>query len=58
MKVSLRARDRVDVSAIAKQLGGGGHAKAAGCTIRGSLQDAKGKVWLALGEALGVNSNE
>ncbi|GED29062.1 DHH family phosphoesterase [Brevibacillus centrosporus] len=58
VKVSLRARDRVDVSAIAKQLGGGGHAKAAGCTIRGSLQDAKGKVWLALGEALGVNSNE
>ncbi|MFD2371344.1 bifunctional oligoribonuclease/PAP phosphatase NrnA [Brevibacillus sp. GCM10020057] len=58
VKVSMRARDRVDVSAIAKELGGGGHAKAAGCTIRGSLQEAKEKLRLALDRALGVSSNE
>lgn len=58
VKVSMRARDRVDVSAVAKQLGGGGHAKAAGCTVRGSLPEAQDIVWRALGEALGVNSHE
>ncbi|QRG65449.1 DHH family phosphoesterase [Brevibacillus choshinensis] len=58
VKVSMRARDRVDVSAIAKRLGGGGHAKAAGCTIRGTLQEAKETVRLVLEEALGVSSNE
>ncbi|MED4750171.1 bifunctional oligoribonuclease/PAP phosphatase NrnA [Brevibacillus choshinensis] len=58
VKVSMRARDRVNVSTIAKKLGGGGHAKAAGCTIRGSLQQAKETVRLVLEEALGVNSNE
>lgn len=58
VKVSMRARERVDVAVIAKQLGGGGHAKAAGCTQRGSLADVQAKVWRALGEALGVKGNE
>ncbi|WP_103105991.1 DHH family phosphoesterase [Brevibacillus reuszeri] len=58
VKVSMRARDRVDVSLVAKQLGGGGHAKAAGCTIRGSLADVKQKVSHVLEEAVGVKSDE
>ncbi|MGI6185594.1 bifunctional oligoribonuclease/PAP phosphatase NrnA [Brevibacillus sp. MCWH] len=58
VKVSLRARSRVDVSEIAKQLGGGGHAKAAGCTLRGTLAEAQERVWNALGQALGVNADE
>jgi phosphoesterase RecJ-like protein len=58
VKVSLRARDRVDVSAIAKELGGGGHAKAAGCTMRGTLPEVQAKVWQVLGEALGVSMDE
>ncbi|MGG1661370.1 DHH family phosphoesterase [Brevibacillus sp. NRS-1366] len=58
VKVSMRARDRVDVSVIAKQLGGGGHAKAAGCTIRGSLPEVKQKVSLVLEEAVGVKTDE
>lgn len=36
-KVSLRSDDRVDVSAIAMQYGGGGHKKAAGLEMQGSF---------------------
>lgn len=32
-KVSFRSRQAVDVSELAKEFGGGGHARAAGCTI-------------------------
>ena len=38
-KVSLRSKDRVDVSVIAKYFGGGGHAKAAGFTMKGKVHD-------------------
>ncbi len=39
VKVSLRSREIVDVSEIALSFGGGGHVRAAGCEISGSLQD-------------------
>lgn len=38
-KVSMRSNTFVDVSRIAVYFGGGGHVKAAGCTMRGSLHD-------------------
>ena len=38
-KVSLRAKNYLDVSRIAKYFGGGGHKKAAGCTMSGSVHD-------------------
>ena len=38
-KVSMRSNNFVDVSRIAVYFGGGGHVKAAGCTMRGSLHD-------------------
>ena len=38
-KVSLRSNNDVDVSKIAVAFGGGGHVKAAGCTMTGSLHD-------------------
>ena len=34
-KVSLRTNSRLDVSRIAMAFGGGGHVKAAGCTMKG-----------------------
>lgn len=37
IKVSLRAKSWGNVAEIASQFGGGGHTKAAGCTIHGSL---------------------
>lgn len=38
-KVSLRSREKVDVSEIASYFGGGGHVRAAGCTMQGSVYD-------------------
>lgn len=41
IKVGLRAKTYGDVSAIAQSFGGGGHKKAAGCTLNTTLQEAK-----------------
>ncbi len=38
-KVSLRSRAPLDVSTLAALFGGGGHARAAGCTLHGSIDD-------------------
>ena len=38
-KVSLRSKREVDVSVIAGYFGGGGHVRAAGCTMPGSIYD-------------------
>ena len=38
-KVSLRSREVIDVSEIAAFFGGGGHVRAAGCTMQGSVYD-------------------
>lgn len=38
-KVSMRSRYLVDVSRIAAFFGGGGHVRAAGCTMSGSIHD-------------------
>lgn len=44
VKVSFRSKEYVDVSALAQSFGGGGHMRAAGCTIQGSLEEAKRQV--------------
>jgi bifunctional oligoribonuclease and PAP phosphatase NrnA len=41
MRISMRSRPEVDVSAIATALDGGGHRQAAGCTIPGPYQAAQ-----------------
>jgi phosphoesterase RecJ-like protein len=41
VKVSFRSRGNCDVNRIAHHFGGGGHKKAAGCTLKGSLQSAE-----------------
>ncbi len=38
-RVSLRSSDRIDVSVIAAYFGGGGHMRAAGCTMQGQVHD-------------------
>ena len=38
-KVSLRSNGIVDVSQIASYFGGGGHVRAAGCDLAGSMYD-------------------
>ena len=52
-KVSLRSRENADVSAIAQQFGGGGHARAAGCAFETTLEDAEKKIVWACAKALG-----
>ena len=39
-RVSLRSRGKVDVNAIARKFGGGGHQNASGCTIEKSLGES------------------
>ena len=49
VKVSLRAKTRrFDVSAVAKEFQGGGHAAAAGGTVRGTLDEATQQVFQRL----------
>ena len=38
-KVSMRSNQYVDVSRVAAFFGGGGHVRAAGCTMNGSMYD-------------------
>lgn len=51
-RVSLRSRQLVDVGAIATRLGGGGHARASGCTVDGDLDAAREKIIEAVARAL------
>lgn len=39
-RVSLRSNGNIDVSRVAKMLGGGGHVRASGCTLNGTAHDA------------------
>ncbi len=43
-KVSLRSKDYADVAEIASHFGGGGHIRASGCKIQGSLEEVKTKI--------------
>lgn len=52
VKVSLRSKDRVDVAELARGMGGGGHARAAGVRIRASMDEAKRMMLEAVGKAL------
>jgi phosphoesterase RecJ-like protein len=51
VRVSLRSHGAVDVAGLAKAFGGGGHRNAAGCTIRGGIEEAKARL-LEAAEAL------
>ncbi|MBP2017660.1 phosphoesterase RecJ-like protein [Symbiobacterium terraclitae] len=48
VRVSLRSRKTADVGAVAKGFGGGGHARAAGCTLYTGLDEAVGQVLAAV----------
>lgn len=44
LKISLRSNDYVNVSDVAILFGGGGHPRAAGCTVSGEIEQAKEKI--------------
>ena len=48
VRVSLRSRKTADVGVVAKGFGGGGHARAAGCTLYTSLDEAVDQVVAAV----------
>jgi phosphoesterase RecJ-like protein len=43
-KVSMRSKGGIDVAQVAHQFNGGGHQRAAGCTIEGSITEVKNKL--------------
>ena len=53
-RVSMRSKN-VDVSKIAHKLGGGGHVRAAGCSIAAPFEEAKMIIIHAIGEALNAH---
>jgi phosphoesterase RecJ-like protein len=52
VKVSFRARNRVDVGKLAEQFGGGGHRLASGAIVHTSLEDARQLVLAAVEKML------
>jgi bifunctional oligoribonuclease and PAP phosphatase NrnA len=40
-RVSLRSKGEIDIGAVAKEYGGGGHKNAAGCTVRGNIDELR-----------------
>ncbi len=51
-KASLRTLEPINASEICKILGGGGHARAAGCQLEGTLEEVKASILSAIGEYL------
>ncbi len=54
-KVSMRSASDIDVSAICAKFGGGGHVKAAGCSLEGSLDDVKLRLLSGIAPAMGFD---
>jgi len=40
-RVSMRSKSEIDIGAVAKQFGGGGHKNAAGCTVSGPIDELR-----------------
>ena len=51
-KVSMRSKGEVDVAELTKSFGGGGHRNAAGCSLKGSLEEVKATIIKAVRAAL------
>lgn len=51
-RVSMRSKGDIDVNAVAKRYGGGGHKNASGCTVHGGYAEARAAVVAALTEAI------
>jgi phosphoesterase RecJ-like protein len=57
VRVSIRSKsDKVDVSAICQQFGGGGHKLAAGARVRGTLDEVEQKILKAICDVIDCNA--
>ena len=52
-KISLRTSEKIDACSICSKFGGGGHIRASGCFIQGSLEEAEKQILSAAETALG-----
>ena len=52
IKVSFRSNDGVDVNRLARYFGGGGHASASGCTLKGGMREVEKAVLIKAKELL------
>lgn len=51
-RTSLRSKGEVNVAKVAEKFGGGGHRNAAGCTLRGTWEEAEEKIITLLQDAV------
>lgn len=51
-KVSLRSSEKIDVAKVASYFGGGGHVRAAGCTMKGTFHDCVNNLSLHIEEQM------
>ncbi len=51
----MRSASDIDVSAICAKFGGGGHVKAAGCTLEGALSDVKLRLLSGIAPEMGID---
>lgn len=51
-RVSLRSDASADVASVAARFGGGGHPRAAGCSLSGDLEEVKDRLFRAIDEEL------
>lgn len=54
-KVGFRSKGRIDVGALAREFGGGGHHNAAGAVVEGPLPMVRDQVFSRLGELLSIS---
>ena len=54
VRISFRSKHRVNVSKIAERFGGGGHYKAAGLRMRGTMQSARDQLLPVVLQAVGA----
>ncbi len=52
IRVGLRSKERADVARVAGEFGGGGHVRASGCSIQGTIEEARMKLMPRLEQAL------
>jgi bifunctional oligoribonuclease and PAP phosphatase NrnA len=52
VKVGFRSKGKVNVASFAAAFGGGGHHNAAGCTLEGTVEQVKARVYTVVGSAL------
>jgi len=56
-KVSMRSNEKVNVSQVASFFGGGGHVRAAGCTMNGTFHDCINNLSLHIENQIGVKND-